>query len=180
MRALHTPHQLTGRFPLSREWGVVYVLGVFYIFRGLDDSRFHLWSNATAGENCKSKLKTSPHSRESGNLPIPAPTAQITKRSGAGDARPAPVNGRFPLSREWEKGGECGSRGGNKKITITPIPAQAGISLSWVRALPAPLWGKAGMGIKKPPLKFAKRGGIGYNLFGNCWLQCGFLEENAG
>ena len=41
------------------------------------------------------------HSRESGNLPIPAPSAQIVKRSGASVARPQ--TGRFPLSREWNR-----------------------------------------------------------------------------
>ena len=34
-----------------------------------------------AGENCKSKLKTLPHSREGGNLPL----------TGAGNARTAPL-----------------------------------------------------------------------------------------
>ena len=180
MRALHTPHQLTGRFPLSREWGVVYVLGVFYIFRGLDDSRFHLWSNATAGENCKSKLKNLPPFPRKRESPDSCANGANYKAERSGRCPPRTSQREIPAFAGMGERGECGSRGGNKKITITPIPAQAGISLSWVRALPAPLWGKAGMGIKKPPLKFAKRGGIGYNLFGNCWLQCGFLEENAG
>ena len=115
------------------------------------------WAKAGIDKGADNKIKQTPHSRESGNLPV-AGAGRATHglhlipcgrcpHQGSGDSRfrgNGKEDGNGDMGGEWEKGagmrmrGEWAKAGIEKgrttKLNKLPIPAKAGISLGLRRS----------------------------------------------